>query len=129
MKTVDNIKAFNLKNELGNIINIKEKTKTKYIPEGKYIIYDYDSELGIKLFKNNDFFLIEEWDEDTFYEITRKDELYRIDNLIEATFQEILILTNEGWTIKPYAETHLNLTSLIEKLEIYKEIKNKLEIS
>jgi len=116
-----------LKEELGNIIEINKENADEYIPEGKnYIIYDYDLDMGVKLFKNNKFYLIEEWNEDTKYKVIRKNEIDRIENLIEASFQEIVILTNEGWTPKTNNEDFLNLTPYMEKLNTYMKIKNIL---
>jgi len=125
MKFQQDIHPSKLKYELGNQLYISKENEKKYLPKNTYTIYSSE-DMGIKLFCNNDFFLIEEWDENTVYKVMRLDEEERIENLIASTFQEILILTAEGWTEKDNSQTYFNLSPLIEKLETYKKIKNVL---
>jgi len=124
MKTIIDLHPTQVRNELGNIIKIKEAQE--YIPEGDYIVHDFN-EMGISLFKDNDFYLIEEWDENDTCKIIRKDEETRINNLIESTFQEILNLIRDGWTEKEDINHPFNIKPYIEKLETYIKIKKTIE--
>ena len=40
MKIIDELHPNDIKNELGNILEIKEEQK--YLPKGRYVIYDFN---------------------------------------------------------------------------------------
>jgi hypothetical protein len=93
----------------------------KYIPNGEYIIFSRN-EYGIELFskKDNTFYLLEEWDEETYFEIKKNKTI--IDDLLEALIISLINLLEE-----PYLHKDLLLykKQQLKELTEIKEILNE----